>query len=114
MFPGNVDPRMLKQAMKRMGVQQEEIDATEVIIRTPDKEIIITNPSVSKVKMMGDESWQISGEAIEREISAVPDIDEEDIKTVMDQAGVSGDIARETIQKHNGDLAAAILELKKE
>ena len=35
-----------------MGIKQIEIDATEVIIKTPDKEIIISEPQVSKVNMM--------------------------------------------------------------
>ena len=32
---------MMKQAMKRMGIKQEEIDAQQVIIRCEDKEIVI-------------------------------------------------------------------------
>ena len=41
MFPG-LNPRELEKAMKKLGVKQEEIDATEVIIKTEDKEIVIT------------------------------------------------------------------------
>jgi nascent polypeptide-associated complex subunit alpha len=52
MLPG-VNPRQAAKMMKRMGIQQQEIEATEVIIKTPEKTIIITNPSVSKVNMMG-------------------------------------------------------------
>jgi nascent polypeptide-associated complex subunit alpha len=105
---------MVKQAMKKMGMQQEEIDASEVIIKCPDKEIIISNPSVSKVKMMGEESWQITGEAEERELDTAPEINEDDVKTVMEQTGVSEEKAKEAIEKNNGDLAAAIMDLKKE
>ena len=48
MFPG-VNPRDMQKAMKKMGIQQEEIDAVEVIIRLEDRDIIITEPQVSKV-----------------------------------------------------------------
>jgi nascent polypeptide-associated complex subunit alpha len=113
MMPG-MNPRMMKQAMKRMGIQQQDIEATEVIIKCPDKEIVITNPSVAKVNMMGQETWQISGESEERELDVKAEINEEDIKTVAEQTGVSSDEAREAIEKNNGDLAAAIMELKKE
>jgi nascent polypeptide-associated complex subunit alpha len=113
MFPG-MDPRMVKQAMKKMGMQQEEIEATEVIIKTPDKEIVIANPSVMKVKMMGEESWQITGEAEERELDSSPEINEDDIKTVMEQTGADEDKAKAAIEKNDGDLAAAIMELKGE
>ena len=70
MIPG-MNPRMMKQAMKRMGIQQQEIEATEVIIKTADKEIIITDPSVSKVNMMGQQTWQIAGKAVEKEIGSL-------------------------------------------
>jgi len=41
MFPG-MNSRKAAQMMKKMGIQQVEISATEVIIKTPEKEIIIT------------------------------------------------------------------------
>ena len=88
MFPG-VNQRQMKQAMKQMGVQQTDIDADEVIIRAGDKDIIISNPSVQKVKMMGQETYQISGnERVEERIVKI-EIGDDDIKTVMDQANVS-------------------------
>ena len=42
MFPG-MNPRKVQQMMKKMGMQQQDIEAVEVIIKTQDKEIIITN-----------------------------------------------------------------------
>jgi nascent polypeptide-associated complex subunit alpha len=107
-----MNPRKMQQMMKRMGVQQVDVDATEVIIKTADSEIVITNPSVAKVNMMGQETWQITGEANERAISATPEINDEDLKTVMDQTGVDEEKARSTLEKHDGDIAATILELQ--
>jgi len=111
MIPG-MNPRAMKQAMKRLGIQQQEIDATEVIIKTADKEFVIRNPSVSKVNMMGQETFQIAGEVEERAISSEPDISEEDIKTVVEQTGVSEEEAKDAIKENKGDLAAAIMQLK--
>ncbi len=113
MFPG-MNPRQMQQAMKRMGIQQTEIDATEVIIKCPDKEIIISNPSVSKVNMMGTMTFQVSGQAQERPLSAEEEIKEEDVKTVAEQASVSEEEARNALEKNKGDLAKAILSLKEE
>ena len=78
---------MILSQMKRhiMGIQQQEIEATEVIIRTPEKELIFSQPSVSKVNMMGQDTWQIVGEAEERELTSKPEINEEDIKTALEQ-----------------------------
>jgi len=111
MIPG-LNPRKMAKMMQKMGIQQVEIPATEVIIKTEDKEIIIINPSVSKVNMMGQQTYQIVGEEHERPVSKEPEISEDDIKTVAEQAGVDEEIARQSIEKNKGDLAAAIMELK--
>lgn len=108
-----MNPRKVQQMMKQMGIQQVDIPATEVIIKTENKEIRITNPSVAKVNMMGQETFQISGEIHEREISTAPDILEEDVKMVMEQANVSQENARKAIEKSEGDLAEAIISLSK-
>ena len=99
----------MQKALKRMGVQQQDIDAEQVIITCADKDIVITQPTVAKVNLMGQETWQITGQAIERVREVA--ITAEDIQTVMEQAKVSEDVAKKAIFKHHGDLAAAILEL---
>ena len=118
MFPG-MNPRAMQQAMRKMGVKQEEIEATEVIIKTPDKELVIIEPNVVKVNMMGQESLQITGEIHERELnsnegSSEPEISEEDVETVTAQTGVDADKARESLVAAGGDLAKAILDIKGE
>ena len=102
--------RKMQQMMKRMGIQQIEIPATSVIIRTQDKEIIITEPKVSKINMMGQETFQITGTVHER--PKTPEIGQSDIKTVMEQAGVTEEIAREALISAGGDIAKAIIALK--
>ena len=104
----NLNPKQLEQAMKKLGVKQEKIDAYEVVIKTRDKNFILRNPEVMKVNMMGQQSLQITGD-IEEESN----ITEDDVNTVADQAGVSKDKARLALENSSGDLAAAIMELKK-
>ena len=114
MIPG-INPRDMQKAMKRLGINQQEIEATEVIIKTRDSELVIHNPQVSKVNMMGQETFQIVGTVEKRQLSSgsgEPEISEEDIATVMDQAGVTEDEARQAIIENNNDLAKAILVLK--
>jgi len=107
-----MNPRKMQQMMKQLGIQQVDIPASEVIIRTVDKDIIITNPSVAKVNMMGQETFQISGEISEQARNTTPDISDEDIKTVMEQTGVDKITAKKAIETAHGDLAEAILSLK--
>ena len=109
MFPG-MNPKDLQKAMKKLGIKQEEIEATEVIIKCPDKDLIIRNPQVSKVNAMGQETIQIVGDI--EEVSAAR-FSEDDVKTVAEQAKVSEAKAREVLEKNNGDLAKSILELQK-
>ncbi len=108
-----MNPRKMQQMMKQLGIQQVDIPATEVIIRTEDKEIIITNPSVARVNMMGQDTFQVSGTIREQLRTNVPEISDEDVQTVMEQAGVDEKQARTVIEEAHGDLADAILRLKK-
>lgn len=109
MFP-KIDPKQMEKMMKQMGMQTEEIDALEVVIRTPEKEIIISEPSVSKIKMGGQETFQIAGNVSER---AKESFSQEDVKTVSEQTGVSETEARKALEESGGDLAEAIMKLKK-
>ena len=68
---GGMNPKKMQAMMKQLGINQEEVEAERVIIEKLDGKTIIENPSVVKVKMQGQESWQISGEARE-EIAEEP------------------------------------------
>ena len=108
MLPG-INPKQLQQAMKQLGMKQEEIDAQEVIIKCSDKELIIRNPNVQKINMMGQESLQITGEIEERELEKFK---EEDVKLIMEQTGMSESVVREKLSENDGDIAKTILELE--
>ena len=100
--------------MKQMGIAQVDIEAIEVIIRTEDKDLVFDHPQVAKVNMMGQNTYQIVGEAIERERkSAAITISQEDIDTVAEQTGVSKEDAETALKNAEGDLAKAILELNR-
>ncbi len=101
------NPKQLEKAMHQLGVKQQPINAKEVIIKLEDKDIVIKNPNVVKVNFSGHESFEVSGHVIER-----TGINEDDIKTVMEQANVSKEKALDSLKRNNGDLAAAILDLK--
>lgn len=106
MFP-NIDPKKMQAVMKQMGINQTEISASKVIIEKDDGEkIIITNPSVTKIKMQGQESFQISGDVSESEEK----FSDDDVKVVMEKTGCSEKEAKKVLEK-TGDLAEAILEL---
>ncbi len=106
-----MNPRQMKKMMQRMGIQQQDIDADLVIIKSGNKETIISKPNVVKVNLMGQETFQITGNISEREASTEPEINEDDVKTVMEQAGVDEEKARAALEASEGDLAKAIIEL---
>jgi len=108
MFPG-LDPKKMQAVMKQMGIAQQEIDTSKVIIEKSDGGKIIIQPaSVTKIKMQGQESFQITGEV--REETDTLEISESDIKTVMGKTGASKSEAKKALEE-TGDLAEAILKL---
>ena len=108
----NINSKQMQQAMKKMGIQQTELDADEVIIKTKEKNIIIKNPSVSIVNMMGQKTYQISGN--EEVQGQEPEINDDDVQTVMEQTGATKEIALKMLKITKGDIAEAILNLKDE
>jgi len=110
-FPG-INPREMQKAMKRLGIKQEEIDAELVIIKTADKDFVIKNPHVSRVNMMGQETFQITGDITEAEKDGAADISEEDAATVVEQTNCTNEEAIKALEESNGNLAEAILKLQ--
>jgi len=110
MFPGlggGLDPKKMQAMMKQLGMDQEEIEAQRVVIEKSDgNKVIIDNPSVTKITIKGQESFQISGDASEQ-----TGISESDIQTIMEKTGVSMKDAKKALESTNGDLAEAILNL---
>lgn len=103
----NLDPKKMQQVMKQLGMKQEDIPAERVIIECEDKKIIISEPSIQKILMQGQESFQITGKVTEEEKG----ISEEDINQVAEKTGSSKENAKKALEKSNGDLAEAILSL---
>ena len=110
----NVDPRQLKKLMDSMGIKSSEIRAGRVIIEGEEMDIVIENPQVTRIDAKGNVSFQVSGEVREVEKNAAKvEIGEDDVKLVMQQAGVSDEsLARSALEETNGDIAEAILKLK--
>jgi|WetSurMetagenome_2_1015567.scaffolds.fasta_scaffold405059_2 nascent polypeptide-associated complex subunit alpha len=104
---GGIDPKKIQAMMKQMGIKQDSLEASRVIIECEDKNIIIENPQILKVQMQGQEQFQISGDISEQEKG----ISEADISQVMEKTGKSKIEAEKALEESNGDLAEAILSL---
>lgn len=103
--------------MQKMGMDTKSLDdVRDVTIRTSDRKIIIEEPSVMSIAMQGQNMYQVTGgtireETITSEIKVT--IPEEDVKMVAEQANVSMDEAKKALEGSGGDLAEAIVSLKK-
>ncbi|GAB7013131.1 nascent polypeptide-associated complex protein [Halolamina salina] len=124
---GGLNPRKMQQMMKQMGIDVEELDAEEVIIRTGDEELYFDGAQVTKMDAQGQETYQIVGEPNVRETGAgdaeaiesgeeestddggIPDAD---VEIVAQRAGVTESTAREVLAENDGDLAAAVDQLE--
>jgi nascent polypeptide-associated complex subunit alpha len=119
MIPG-MNPKKMQALMKQMGMAQEDIDATRVIIeKTDGTNITINNPEVAKVNMQGNTSYQVSGGDVEE--TTEEDIEQkdttnklaEDIVTIVSQTGCTEEQAAIELEKTNNDIAEAIINLSK-
>ena len=126
-----MSPKQMARMMKKMGIEQNDLKGVkEVIIRFDDKEWLISNPQVGVIKQAGSESYQVSGTKTERGLTAASEamaagadnyteqpreieIPVEDAALVAGQTGVSLEEATEALKATDGDLAAAILKLKR-
>ncbi|PKP55487.1 MAG: nascent polypeptide-associated complex protein [Candidatus Altiarchaeales archaeon HGW-Altiarchaeales-2] len=126
MFPfGGGNPKQMKAMLQRMGIKMEGIEASEVIIkRTNGKNLRITNPEVSKIIMQGNVLFSISGKVEEIAGQEIPveainpedekvDITDDDINLVTAQTGCNYETAKKVLEENEGDIASAILKLKK-
>ena len=106
---GGMNPKKMQAMMKQMGIAQEEIPALRVIVEKRDgNKLIIEDPSVVKIKMQGQTSFQITGD--EKEEQAEVGISEEDINTIVEKTKCTKEQAKESLEKTK-DLAESILEL---
>ncbi|MGY5859699.1 MAG: nascent polypeptide-associated complex protein [Candidatus Thorarchaeota archaeon] len=127
-----MSPKQMARMMKKMGIEQKDLEGVkEVIIRFADKEWVIANPQVSAIKQAGAETYQVGGSKTERALSGtatasssdtdiveeVPapeiEIPMEDAALVAGQTGVDIETAKQALKETDGDLAAAILKLRR-
>jgi len=130
MFPG-MNPKKLQGMMKKMGMSQKDISAKRVIIEKQDNsKIIIDNPSVVKVDLAGQETFQVSGKITEsgeskansedpekaeeqKEIIEESSKFEKDVEMIAEKTNKDKEEVAITLEKNNGDIAETILELSK-
>jgi len=111
MFPRRIDRRQMERVMKQMGIKTQELEGVqEVVIKLTDKEIVIPNAQVTLTDMAGQRSYQVSGQELERKPEFQPS--EDDIKLIIEQAGVGREAAAQALKETGGDIAEAILRLK--
>ena len=106
-----INPKQMEKLMKQMGMQMDNIEAERVIIVTKDNKIVIENPQVAKVRMMGQETFQVSGGEISEE--AKEKFSNDDVKMIMEQTGALEEEACAALEETQ-DIAEAIVKLKKQ
>ena len=122
---GGLNPRKMKQMMEQMGIDLVDIDAEEVIIRTPDEELVFTDAEVQRMDAQGQQTYQVVGEPESRERGEGDDTDDEaesddeeaeipdeDVELVAGRTGSSEADARAALEAEDGDLAAAVARLE--
>ena len=100
------DPSKVEKLLKQLGIKTEEINATQVIIKTSEGEIKIDNPKVVKTVIKGQVIYQVTG-------SEEFEFPEDDIKLVMEESGCKDrEKVIKALKETKGDIVEAILKLK--
>ena len=125
-----VGSRQMRRRMQQQGIDMDQVDATRVIIERADGSLIIEHPEVILMKQMGQEIYQVIGEAHEasegellieesenvqetiEDSELKPSITDNDVMLVASQANVDKEEARAVLNECEGDIAKAILYLK--
>ncbi len=107
-MPG-MNPRQMQRMMQQMGIKSDEIKASKVIIEKEGEKIVIDNPQVTLIEMQGQRTYQVLGE--ERTESL---LNPDDINLVSEQTGANQEDAKKALEESNGDIAEAIMKLKKD
>jgi len=131
MYPGGrpPDPRRMKHMMRKMGIEQEEVEGVEqVVIVTRDREIVFTAPEVVAVTAQGQTTYQVSGRGVERPRGAggappgaaaaagspparARKYSEDDVQLVMQQTGAPEAKVRAALDATDGEVAEAMIRL---
>ncbi|MEF8776898.1 MAG: nascent polypeptide-associated complex protein [Haloarculaceae archaeon] len=138
---GGLNPRKMKQMMEQMGIDIEDVDAEEVVIRTPDEELVFSDAEVQLMNAQGQETYQVVGSPETRERGAGGGtgdggggaeaagggrtsgggagdgggdgrIPQDDVDLVATRTGASEADARAALEATDGDLAAAVERLE--
>ncbi|MFB6110940.1 MAG: nascent polypeptide-associated complex protein [Halobacteriaceae archaeon] len=124
MFGGGGNPRKMKQMMEQMGIDFEELEAEEVVIRLDDDtELYFPSADVTRMDARGQQTYQVVGDPEERARESGepteeakddatdeqdPAIPQDDVELVATRTGVSDEEARAALEAVDGDLAAAV------
>lgn len=103
-----MNPKMMEQMMRQMGIKQTPVDADEVIIVSGNKRTVIRDPQVIMIEAQGQKTFQVIGEPREEPLEK---ISEEDLKMVMEKTGCSKEDAEKALKESDGDIAEAIMAL---
>jgi nascent polypeptide-associated complex subunit alpha len=112
MLPGGINPKQMKQMMKKLGMQVEQIeDVQKIVITTPKGNYIFDSAEVSAMTLQGVTTYQVVGQP--RFEEAAPDIPAEDVGLVAGQTGATEAEAKAALLETKGDIAEAIMRLSK-
>ena len=119
MFPGmggrGMNPRQMKQMMKKLGMNVDELpDVQEIIIKTSSQDYVFKNAEVTVIDIQGQQTFQIVGtpEVVAKDSTGgTSGIPQGDVELVAQQANVSMEEARQALEECDGNPAEAIMKL---
>lgn len=102
--------------MKQLGIKTENFDAVRVVVEMADgSKLVFDKPQVMAMVMQGQKTFTVMGNPREeKNAGAIAGFTDDDIQTVIEQTGASREDAANALIETDGDMAEAIIKLKKD
>jgi nascent polypeptide-associated complex subunit alpha len=98
-----------------MGIKTTELEVERVVVEKKDGTSLVVSPAtVSMIEFQGQKTLQVAGEFSEEASAGEAGSGDDDAKMVAEQSGVSIEQAQAALEEAGGDIAQAILKLKKD
>ena len=116
MFPGmgGMNPAQMQRMMKQLGIKTDNLETKRVTIELADgTRLVFDSAQVVAMVMSGQKTFTVMGEPREEKAIATDQFSEDDLQMVMEQTGAKKADAQKALAETHGDIAEAILKLKK-
>ncbi len=109
---GRMAGRKAGRVARSMGMEMKPLpDVSEVVIRTAERELIITNPAVNEIESKDNTTFMVVADGYEEREVEKPQFSEDDVELICVRTGVDREKAVAALAECDGEVATAMVRL---